>query len=617
MIKFSLLEQIVLILFLSSGLSFFLYQLILRLKIVLTGKSDFTTDQLPDRLKRVFDEVILHKKVAGGGRKYAGIMHALVMYGFIFFGLITINHFLMAFGLYLFNDTFRLWYFRILGGPWAFFCSFGILALAYRRFVTKPKALGKFSATSAVVTVFIVTLMVTYLIDELHLLKNPIAYKVNWWIHSGVIGGFLFLIPQSKHMHLVLSPFNIFLRPFEIPNHPAIPIDLEASEEELDNLLLDLSRLSKDQALDIFTCVECGRCTDVCPANRGGGILDPKYHFILDLKQPMLESGDANVVDKINVEAGWECTTCQACTEVCPVGNHVEKADEIRSFQVLAEGDVPQEYQKLLRNLQETGNTEGASSSELLKQLPAYTSDKELVLWLGCFAKHAMDPNFIGSVKNFTKILDSAGVTYGVLSNEQCSGDPANKLGDKLTYQLLMDQNVEELNKVKNVTTMCPHCVVNLQKEYSKYHEIKYEVKHHTQVISELLEQGKIDINPGSLEKVTYHDPCNLSRTLDEVSAPRNAIKAAAPEFFELEESGKETLCCGAGGALWWKKDSGEGRTHLLRAEQVIESKTDTVVTGCNFCYGMMNQGVGPLTPAGQEPIKVKDVADIVAENLS
>jgi len=617
MTKFSLLEQIVLILFLSSGLSFFLYQLILRLKIVLTGKSDFTTDQLLDRLKRVFDEVILHKKVAGGGRKYAGIMHALVMYGFIFFGLITINHFLMAFGLYLFNDTFRLWYFRILGGPWAFFCSFGILALAYRRFVIKPKALGKFSATSAVVTVFIVTLMVTYLIDELHLLKNPIAYKVNWWIHSGVIGGFLFLIPKSKHMHLVLSPFNIFLRPFEIPNHPAIPIDLEASEEELDNLLLDLSRLSKDQALDIFTCVECGRCTDVCPANRGGGILDPKYHFILDLKQPMLESGDANVVDKINVEAGWECTTCQACTEVCPVGNHVEKADEIRSFQVLAEGDVPQEYQKLLRNLQETGNTEGASSSELLKQLPAYTSDKELVLWLGCFAKHAMDPNFIGSVKNFTKILDSAGVTYGVLSNEQCSGDPANKLGDKLTYQLLMDQNVEELNKVKNVTTMCPHCVVNLQKEYSKYHEIKYEVKHHTQVISELLEQGKIDINPGSLEKVTYHDPCNLSRTLDEVSAPRNVIKAAAPEFFELEESGKETLCCGAGGALWWKKDSGEGRTHLLRAEQVIESKTDTVVTGCNFCYGMMNQGVGPLTPAGQEPIKVKDVADIVAENLS
>ena len=175
----------------------------------------------------------------------------------------------------------------------------------------------------------------------------------------------------------------------------------------------------------------------------------------------------------------------------------------------------------------------------------------------------------------------------------------------------------KKLNKVKKVTTMCPHCVVNLQKEYSKYHEIKYEVKHHTQVISELLDEGKININPGSLEKVTYHDPCNLSRTLGEVDAPRNAIKAAAPEFFELDESGKETLCCGAGGALWWKKDTGKGRTHLLRAEQVIESKTDTVVTGCNFCYGMLNQGIDPLTPKGQDKIKVKDVADIVAENLS
>ena len=618
--KFYIIEQLVLAVFLLSGISFFLYQLLLRLNIVLKGKLDFSIEDLPKRLTRVFDEVILHKKVASGDRKSAGIFHAFVMYGFIFFGLITVNHFLTAFDLSIFNDTIRKNYFYFFGAPWAILCTTGILGLAYRRFVTKPEALGKFSATSALVTVFITTLMITYLIDEIHHLKpfmGNVGAKINWWLHSGVIGGFLFLIPKSKHMHLVLSPFNIFLRPFEVPNHPPIPIDLEASEEELDELLLDLSKLSKDQALDIFTCVECGRCTDVCPANRGGGILDPKYHFILDLKDPMLESNDVNVVDKINVEAGWECTTCQACTEVCPVGNHVEKADEIRSFQVMVEGDVPQEYQKLLRNLQETGNTEGASSSELLQQMPEYTPDKELVLWLGCFAKHAMDPNFVKSVENFTKILDSAGVTYGVLSNEQCSGDPANKLGDKLTYQMLMDNNVEELNKVKRVTTMCPHCVVNLQKEYSKYHEIKYEVKHHTQVINELLEEGKININPGSLEKVTYHDPCNLSRTLDEVDGPRNAIKAAAPEFFELEESGKETLCCGAGGALWWKKDTGEGRTHLLRAEQVIESKTDTVVTGCNFCYGMMNQGIGPLTPADQDKIEVKDVADIVAENIS
>ncbi|GIT10264.1 MAG: hypothetical protein CM1200mP31_4330 [Candidatus Neomarinimicrobiota bacterium] len=149
------------------------------------------------------------------------------------------------------------------------------------------RKLGKFSPTSALVSFFIVTLIFTYLIDEFHLLKNsPQQGKANWWIHSSVIGDFFFLIPQSKHMHLVLSPFNIFLRPFEVPDHPAIPIDLEASEEELDELLLDLSRLSKNQALDIFTCVECGRCTDVCPANRGGGGSRSKVSFYFRFKEP-------------------------------------------------------------------------------------------------------------------------------------------------------------------------------------------------------------------------------------------------------------------------------------------------------------------------------------------
>ena len=243
MLQFSLVEQIALALFLLSGISFFLYHLLLRLRIVLKGKSNFSVDELPKRIIRVFDEVILHKKVASGKRKSAGILHALVMYGFIFFGLITINHFGMAFGLPIFSESFRHTYFLIFGAPWAILCTIGILGLAYRRFVIKPEALGKFSSTSALVSVFIVTLMTTYLIDELHILTGA-AEKFNWWLHSGVIGGFLFLIPQSKHMHLVLSPFNIFLRPFEVPNHGAIPIDMEASEEELDNLLLDLSRLS-------------------------------------------------------------------------------------------------------------------------------------------------------------------------------------------------------------------------------------------------------------------------------------------------------------------------------------------------------------------------------------
>jgi Fe-S oxidoreductase len=497
--------------------------------------------------------------------------------------------------------------------PFAVFVIFGILSLAYRRFIKRPKALGKISPTSGLVAVFIVVLMVTYIYGETGL--SPFVWKINWWIHSILILAFLFLIPRSKHLHLVLAPFNIFFRSFDQPDHTPVHIDLEGDEDELDAMLNDLTKLTKNQALDIFSCVECGRCTDVCPANRGGGILDPKYHFIMDLRDPLLEGKDVAVLDQINVEAGWECTTCQACTEVCPVGNHVEKSDEIRRLEVLVEGRVPQEYQKLFTNLQETGNTEGASSSPFADSFPVFTPDKEYVLWLGCFARHGLDPNFNKSVENFTKILDVAGVTYGVLAEEQCSGDPANRLGDKLTYTMLREHNMEQLYETKKVVTLCPHCAVNLGKEYGKYGSINYTVEHHTQVIGRLIDEGKIKVQMGESGKVTYHDPCNLSRMLDIVDEPRTAIQAASSNFQEMEESGRNTLCCGAGGALWWKKET-QGRTHLVRAEQVIESGADTVVTGCNFCYGMMKQGLGPMTPEGMADVVVKDVADIVADNL-
>ena len=151
--------------------------------------------------------------------------------------------------------------------------------------------------------------------------------------------------------------------------------------------------------------------------------------------------------------------------------------------------------------------------------------------------------------------------------------------------------------------------------EYAKYAKIDYEVYHHTQILESLIENGDISVDKNNNDKVTFHDPCNLSRTMDETSAPRTSINSACNDFSELDENGKNTLCCGAGGGLWWKKET-VGKTHLVRAQQVVDSGADTVVTGCNFCFGMMNQGLGPLTPEGKDQIKVKDVADLISENL-
>ena len=608
---FSIIEKVILAGLTLVALGSFSYEVLRRVFIVQKGLGSFPFDRFGERLFRVFREVLLHEKVIRE-RPFPGLMHALVFWGFLVFGLVTIDHFSIGFYKPIMSESVHHAYSKIVI-PFAVFVIFGILSLAYRRFINRPKALGKISPTSGLVAVFIVVLMVTYIYGETDL--SPFVWKINWWIHSILILAFLFLIPRSKHLHLVLAPFNIFFRSFQQPDHTPVHIDLEGDEDELDTMLNDLTKLTKNQALDIFSCVECGRCTDVCPANRGGGILDPKYHFIMDLRSPLLEGKDVAILDQINVEAGWECTTCQACTEVCPVGNQVEKSDEIRRLEVLVEGKVPQEYQKLFTNLQETGNTEGASSSPFADSFPVFTPDKEYVLWLGCFARHGLDPDFNKSVENFTKILDVAGVTYGVLAEEQCSGDPANRLGDKLTYTMLREHNMEQLSETKKVVTLCPHCAVNLGKEYEKYGSINYTVEHHTQVIGRLIDEGKIKVQMGESGKVTYHDPCNLSRMFDIVDEPRTAIQAASANFQEMEESGRNTLCCGAGGALWWKKET-QGRTHLVRAEQVIESGADTVVTGCNFCYGMMKQGLGPMTPEGREDVVVKDVADIVADNL-
>ena len=609
---FSFIEQILLIfLIFAAGISF-AYEVWKRLRIVMKGSGSLPLDRIKDRLWRTFKEVFIHERVIRD-RFWPGLMHALVFWGFLVFGLVTVDHFTIGFGISLFPEAAKHVY-TIVAISFAFMVMIGILSLAYRRFIIRPPTLGNLSMTSGLVTIFITLLMVSYIFGEITLPVN--LEKINWWLHSLIILAFLVLIPRSKHLHLVFAPFNIFFRPFNTPDHKAVSIDLDVEEEELDAMLSDLTRLTKNQALDIFSCVECGRCTDVCPAHRGGGILDPKNHFILDLRQPILNSGDVNVLNDINVGAGWECTTCQACTYACPVGNQIEKSDEIRRLQVMVEGQVPQEYQKLFMNLQETGNTEGALKSSLADNLPKFTPDKEYVLWLGCFARYNLDPTFTKSVENYTKILDTAEVSYGVLEKEWCSGDPANRLGEKMTYQLLMEHNLEQLVAAKKVTTMCPHCAVNVGKEYGNYHSLNYEMEHHTQVISSLIDNGRLSISGKSSEAVTYHDPCNLSRMLEVVDAPRNAIKATANDFFELEESGTNTLCCGAGGGLWWKKE-GNGRTHLARAEQIVESRAETVVTGCNFCYGMFNQGLGPLTPEGKEQVQVKDLADFVVENIA
>ena len=254
--NFSYTEQILISIAIGSSLSSFSWELIKRYGIISKGEGKFNFDRIPSRLLRVLDEFLLQRKVISQ-RFIPGLMHAFVFWGFIAFSLITIDHFLRGYNLFLFTDSIRNYYGLFFGIPWSILVLIGILYLAYRRFYLRPKYLGeKTSYTSGIVATFICLLMVTYLIDIFWVITNHhpsiLLYKFVWWLHGLLILGFLILIPKSKHLHLVLSLVNIFFKSFETPNHRPIPIDMEGDEEELENLLSSMDRLSKKQTLDIF-----------------------------------------------------------------------------------------------------------------------------------------------------------------------------------------------------------------------------------------------------------------------------------------------------------------------------------------------------------------------------
>ena len=236
---FNLTEQIILFVFISFSALSFSYELYKRYAIIMKGIGNFEFNNLSVRLKRVFSEFVLQKKVISQ-RFWPGLMHAFVFWGFMFFSIITIDHFLLAFNIHLFSHKFKYMYATFIGIPWAVFVLVGILSLAYRRFIIRPKYLGnKISYTSGLVAIFISVLMITYIIDITYAghLSTNVLMKLNWWIHALLILGFLILIPKSKHLHLVLSPINIFFKPILSPDHKPVPIDMEANEDELENLL--------------------------------------------------------------------------------------------------------------------------------------------------------------------------------------------------------------------------------------------------------------------------------------------------------------------------------------------------------------------------------------------
>lgn len=606
-------EQLILTLLILACLYGFIAPIRKRLRLVAKSREGFRIDRRVERWIRFVKEVLLQWKIIKE-RPFAGWMHALVFWGFLAFIIETFHHFATVYGWHpLGEGAFH----RVYGGLVAVFAVLvlvGIVALAIRRFVFRPDTLGKkLSATSAIVAVFITVLMVTYLVSYFDLLSSPSSQRFNWWLHSLTILAFLVLIPHSKHLHLVLSPLTTFLKDFELAR--IHPLDFEKEELGVEKL----SDFSAHTILGAFTCVECGRCYEHCPANQTGKALDPKK-LMLDLRAGLLANFDETAVGPvISEEILWQCTTCGACTYQCPVGiDQVVPIIGMRRGQVAA-AVFPPTLRPLFDNLEKSGNPwkyAADQAGEFIEKsgFPIF-ENHDVLYWLGCMGRY--DFYYQKVALAMSRILNAAGVSWGVLKDEKCTGDAARRAGNELVFQMLAEENIALLNEASPslILTTCPHCLRTLQ----EYHDLglnpKIALVHHSEFISLLMRDGKLTPAKGAPTDMVYHDACYLSRYIGDthVRYPREVIEETGFAILEPEHRGERSFCCGAGGGLLFTEETAGERVNHRRVKELLDTKAAEVGTACPFCQLMLRDGMRDLN---HETIPVKDIAELVAAGL-
>ncbi len=597
-----------------------------RLLSVFPKHGDLPHDHPARRLWRVFVEVILQYRVVRD-RPLVGILHAFVLWGFFAFAWYSANHMLL--GLRGLNHATgeRTWYGAFVA-VWAVAVLVGMIGLSVRRFILRPKTLGKLSPTSGAVAFLISALMVTYLLGWGVFSIPDAAWKVNWWLHTLVFFTLLVVIPISKHLHLVLAPITIFFR-------PETTSSMRALREEGEDLgLIHFKDLSRKDVLDVDACVECGRCTDFCPAHLSGGTLSPK-EIILDLRRGLLSGSDlvAGTVEEkkqgkafITEDDLFQCYSCGACEYVCPVGiEHVgRKILDLRRG-LASEGRITGERVNQLFTTMERAphNPWGIAHDTRQKfieskQFPIFDGTQEWFFWLGCGLSY--DSHGQAVAQAMRQILDAAGVSWGVLARETCCGEPARRAGNEYLFMELSGKLVESFEgaRVKKIVTCDPHCTTMLDKDYRQitaYAKLGIKVMHHSEFIEHAL--PKLPLRPSRI-KATYHDPCYLARGRGITDAPREILRAAGANITEATHHGRNTQCCGAGGAQLFiaddSREHGKQRVNQRRFAELMQTGASTVAVACPYCPIMLRDAAGALE---REDVEILDIAEIVAKNLA
>jgi len=473
--------------------------------------------------------------------------------------------------------------------------------------------------------------------------NRMLGWHVGWWGALGLILLFLPYFPRSKHLHLIATPVNFALdrrKPDLTPLPLGVLEKVDLEDETAEQFgAASLEHLNYPQILDAYACIQCNRCANVCPANQTGKALSPaaleiNKRYELNQIGASFAAGEPSprplLEFALSAEAVWACTTCGACMEVCPVGcEQMIDIIDMRRDLVMMQGEFPAELQTAFRGMERAGNPWGLGQEKRLEwadglAVPTVEENPEfeVLFFVGCAGSY--DPAAQKTTRAMARILDHAGVNYAVLGKgEKCTGDPARRAGNEYLYYQLASENVATLDaaligenldasKRKVVLTTCPHCFNALANDYPQLGG-DYQVMHHTQLIENLTAEGRLPPLSES-RSITYHDPCYLGRHNGVYDAPRAVLSGGGAVLKEMEHNRNDSLCCGAGGAQFWKEEEeGEMRVSEKRFAEALTTGAEVVATGCPFCKVMLSSSEGAQGDGAPE---VVDVAQLVAARL-
>lgn len=651
----------------ASFLALTFYLFALRAENWQRGASEDRTGRWGERLKNLDSGLRMKTLLRDRG---AGLMHALIYYGFVvlFLGTVTleIDHLLpISFkflegvvyqGFSAILDLAALAY--LAGLIWALVRRYGVKPWRLRS-KTKPED-GLILAVLALIGVsglmteaariavdgrpaFETWSFVGYPLSALVSASAAVnLHQVFWVSHAVAFFAFLVILPTTKLRHMVTSPANMFLAPQDRVKGAMkhVPNLMEAEIESLGAAVI--ADFSWKQIFDTDACTICGRCTSVCPANLTGKPLDPR-EMVLKVGEVAASTAPVNISTPVTLAAGivvesdsvfervtdhelWSCTTCGACDEICPVNIEIlDKILDMRRYKTLMEADFPSELGKAYVAMENQGNPWGLSQQNRADWTKGLDFDvkvlgeddvkhAEYLYWVGCAG--SFDDRNIAVTQSTARLLREAGVDFAILgAKESCNGDPARRSGNEFLYQQLALANMETLDDlgVKKIITQCPHCFNTLANEYPQLGG-DYEVVHHSQLLAELLRKKQLQpvIPTGPKKKVTYHDPCYLGRHNDVYVDPRQVVAASGNvDLVEMGRHGTKGLCCGAGGARFWMEEQTGKKINIERAEEALATGATEIAVSCPYCYVMLDDGVKEL---GRTDVVVRDLSMMLDE---